>query len=400
MSLALKLAADWPAISPLLDEALELNGDERAAWLANLPSEHHRLRTHLQRLLAAQSTSFEDDCDGSIEPVPGDEIGPWRLLQKIGEGGMAKVWIAERADGLLGRPVAVKLPRNGWQHSLFCRRLARERTFLDALNHPNIARLMDAGVTASGQPYLALEYVEGTRIDEYCRHRELSIAARLELFKKVTRAIAHAHRALVLHRDLKPANILITTDGDVRVLDFGIAKLLEQGQAAETDLTLFAGRALTLDYASPEQITGQPLTVASDVYSLGVVLYELLTGTRPYRPKRKSPAALEEQILEAEPVPPSEIVSDKELRRTLRGSLDRIVLKALRKSPEDRYLTADTFADDVERYQQKRPVIACPDSARYRMAMLMRRHRLGFIAGSLLLVILIAASGVIAHQVH
>src|SRR5262245_40074479 len=244
MGLTPKLAANWPALSPLLDEALELPEDERAIWLANLSSEHQYLRTQLERLLAAPSASLEDDDDGSLEPAPGDEIGPWRLIRRIGEGGMAKVWIAERADGLVGRSVAVKLPRNGRQNSLFCRRLARERTFLDALNHPNIARLIDAGVTSSGQPYLALEYVEGTRIDEYCRHRELSIAARLELFKKVTRAIAHAHRALVLHRDLKPANILITTDGDVRVLDFGIAKLLEQGQAAETDLTLFAGRAL------------------------------------------------------------------------------------------------------------------------------------------------------------
>jgi len=334
----------------------------------------------------------------ALDGGPTGTVGPWRLIQKIGEGGMAEVWMAERSDGLLVRPVAVKLPRKGWGNTLFCHRLARERDILDTLHHPNIARLLDAGMTSSGQPFLVLEYVAGKPIDLYCQAQKLSVHARLELFLQVTAAIAFAHHSLVLHRDLKPSNILVTGEGAVRVLDFGIAKLLELGRTEETDLTLYTGHALTLDYASPEQIAGEPLTVSSDVYSLGVILYELLTRVRPYRLKRKSIVGLEEQILEIEPPIPSKVTGDNELRRTLRGDLDSIVMMALRKRPQSRYLSVESFADDLQRYLQKRPVLARPNRPSYRASMFIRRHRLAFLNGTLLLLIVIAASAITAWQ--
>ena len=355
MGVPIHLAAAWPVLSPLLDEALDLPTLDRAAWLANLPQEHRKLRTALGALLANASPLNGDE---AFECAPEATIGAWRLIEKIGEGGMAEVWIAERSDGLPARPVAIKLPRRGCGNQLFCERLARERDILDSLNHPNIARLLDAGAASNGQPYLVLEYVEGKRIDEYCRERSLPVATRLELFLQVARAIAVAHRSLVLHRDLKPSNILVTSEGEIRVLDFGIAKLLELGQTEETDLTLFAGRAFTLDYASPEQIAGRPLTVASDVYSLGIVLYELLTGVRPYSLNPKSAADLESQILEVQLPRPSEIAAGKEFQRALRGDLDRIILMAMGKLPRERYASVEAFAEDVQRYLQRRPVLA------------------------------------------
>ena len=395
MGVPIHLAAEWPVLSPLLDEALDLPAQDRAAWLANLSQEHRRLRTALSALLAnATYRALERPFNGheALGCAPADTIGPWRLIEKIGEGGMAEVWMAERSDGLLARPVALKLPRSGWGNRLFCARLARERDILDSLNHPNIARLLDAGAASNGQPYLVLEYVEGKRIDEYCRERRLPAAARLELFLQVTKAIAFAHRSLVLHRDLKPSNILVTSEGEVRVLDFGIAKLLELGQTEETDLTQCAGRAFTLDYASPEQIAGRPLTVASDVYSLGIVLYELLTGVRPYALNPKSAADLEAQILEVQPPPPSEIAAEKEVHRALRGDLDRVILMALSKLPGARYASVEALAEDVQRYLQRRPVLAHPIRPWYRASMFLRRHWLAFLTGTLLVLILVATS--------
>lgn len=403
MSFFTKLAAEWPALNPLLDQALDVPAEQRSAWLANLPAEHASLKTTLRKLLEDTPNCLPDafpppQFNETVEPAPGKTIGPWRLVREIGRGGMASVWMAECCDGLLARPVALKLPRSGWNNDLFCHRLARERDFLYALNHPNIARLLDAGATSQNQPYLVLEYVEGKRIDEYCHDHDLSTPARLELFLQAARAIAFAHGSLVLHRDLKPSNIMITTEGSARVLDFGVAKLLDRGEAEETELTLVAGRAFTAEYASPEQIAGQPLTVASDVYSLGVVLYELLTGVRPYKLRGRSLAGLEKQILETEPPLPSNVVADKQLRRVLRGDLDRVILTALKKVPEERYATVDAFAEDVRRYLQKRPVLARPNRSFYRASMFIRRHRLAFIAGILLLSILITAYLLVGWQ--
>src|ERR1700751_790635 len=208
MSFFTKLAAKWPVLNPLLDQALDLPSEQRSAWLENLPHEHASLKTALRKLLVDTAISSAESLPSpqtneALEPDPAETIGPWRLVRKIGQGGMASVWMAERCDGVLARPVALKLPRRGSNNDVFCQRLTRERDFLYALNHPNISRLLDAGVTSQNQPYLVLEYVEGTRIDEYCRDHELSTHARLQLFVQVARAIAFAHRSLVLHRDLK-----------------------------------------------------------------------------------------------------------------------------------------------------------------------------------------------------
>src|SRR5262245_24312658 len=288
----------WDVLNRLLDEALDLPASERDRWLEGLPAEHASLKTRLRELLALAGTSAEplisptipkvalepegEEADGGPHAAK-DVVGPYRLVRRIGVGGMGTVWLAERSDGLITRPVALKLPLLAFQRGAFAERVAREREILAGLNHPNIARLYAAGVALDGQPYLAIEYVEGRSIDQHCRENNLPLEARLRLFLQVARAVAHAHEKNVVHRDIKPTNVLVTPEGEVRLLDFGIAKLLEGGLGRETQLTKMVGRAFTPDYASPEQIRGDPVTTASDVYSLGVLLFELLTGVRPYK---------------------------------------------------------------------------------------------------------------------
>ena len=289
---------------------------------------------------------------------------------------MGAVWLAERADGHLKRPVALKLPRLAWGAGL-TERLARERDILATLAHPHIARLYDAGIDQQGRPYLAMEYVEGKLIDVYCRERQLPLRERLALLLQVCDAVAHAHARLVVHRDLKPANILVTAEGQVRLLDFGIAKLMEGDRAEETALTQLSGRALTLDYASPEQIRGEPLGTASDVYSLAVVGYELLAGARPYRLKRGSAAELEEAIASADPPRASDAAAGLALKRSLRGDLDAILSKALKKDSAERYPTVATLADDLQRHLHGEAVLARPDSRGYRARRFVARHRVG-----------------------
>jgi tetratricopeptide (TPR) repeat protein len=384
-------ANTWAELSQLLDAALDQPAAQREQWIGTLASRLDALKPHLRELLARAG---QIETDGFLNTLPklelvdsevaqsgarvdqaGDVIGPYRLIRELGSGGMGAVWLAERTDGLISRPVALKLPHGIWRRAGLAERMAREREILATLNHPNIAHLYDAGLAADGQPYLALEYVEGQPIDEHCRDRQLDVNARLRLFAQVANAVAYAHGNLVVHRDLKPANILVTAAGQVLLLDFGIAKLLQEGQAQETKLTGFSGRALTPDYASPEQILGKPLTTASDVYSLGVILYELLSGARPYKLKRDSRGALEEAILQAEPSRPSE-VADKALRKLLKGDLDTIVAKALKKQPEERYPTVHALIDDIERHLGNRPVLAQPDSSWYRLTKFVARNRL------------------------
>jgi serine/threonine-protein kinase len=346
---------NWPVIGALLDQALEQPREKRAEWLAQLPG-YTAVKPEVQKLLARS------------RPDAAAEIGPWRLLRKIGEGGMASVWLAERSDGLLKRPVAVKLPHGGWQSGMLAERLKREREILARLDHPNIARLLDAGIDAGGHPYLALEYVDGEPIDEYCRARSLGTAAKLRLFLDVAGAISAAHRMLVIHRDLKPSNILVTAAGEVRVLDFGIAKLLDGSEPQETELTRWSGRALTLDYASPEQIAGQPLSVATDVYSLAVVLHELLTGSRPAE------------------------------RAALRGDLGTVLSKALKKNPAERYGSVEAFSEDVRRFLDNRPVLARPDSVWYRAAKFVRRHSVWVAGTALVAASVLAGTAGMARQ--
>jgi eukaryotic-like serine/threonine-protein kinase len=396
--------AAWAQLRALLDEALALPAGERGAWLARLDTRHAALRPRLQALLAhaadaegvpAPAARLLDTLpsmmapqggatSGTVDPSgerPGDSVGPYRLIRELGSGGMGSVWLAERIDLLQRRRVALKLPHGAWRRAGLAERLAREREILATLEHPNIARLYDAGLTTDGQPWLALEYVDGQRIDAYCRDRSAAVPDRLRLFLQVARAVAHAHAQLVVHRDLKPANILVTDAGDVKLLDFGIAKLLDAGVAEETALTREAGRALTPEYASPEQILGRPLGTASDVYSLGVVLFELLADARPYRLGRATRAALEEAIAQAD-VPRPSSVAPTGHRRALRGDLDTIVLKALRREPAERYPTVAALAEDVQRHLEHRPVLAQPDRALYRLHTFVRRHRLAVGAGT------------------
>jgi serine/threonine-protein kinase len=390
----------WQILSPYLDEALTLSEEERTRWLESLRAQNPALAGQLQELLneehAAEREAYLEKglSVASVSSfLAGQTVGAYRLISVIGQGGMGTVWLAERSDGRFERRAAVKflsvalLGRGGEE------RFKREGAILARLSDPNIAKLEDAGVTATGQPYLVLEYVEGLPIDRYCDQHKLDVRARVALFLDVLGAVAHAHANLIVHRDIKPTNVLVSKNGDVKLLDFGIAKLLEgEGQGgAATELTREAGSALTPEYAAPEQVMGGPVTTATDVYGLGVLLYTLLTGQHPAGPGPHTPADLLRAITEAEPRRPSDVVmsgtgqaadsaanrgtpADK-LRRQLRGDLDTIVIKALKKNPEERYGSVTAMADDVGRYLRNEPISARPDTVRYRAAKFVRRHR-------------------------
>ncbi len=404
---------DWEALRELLQAALEMEPENRSEWIESLGPEKDDFKPRLRALLSHAGNSSSAailDTPPKFGPEPlaaageldgrrnGDLVGPYRLLRILGQGGMGNVWLAERDDMLQRRQVALKLPRVMTDRAQLAERLAREREILAGLNHPNIARLYDAGIAADSQPYLALEYVEGECIDVYCSRKQLDMSDRLRLFLQVVRAIAYAHASLVVHRDLKPGNMMVTDTGEVRLLDFGIAKLLEHGSSKETQFTRMTGRVLTPDYAAPEQISGKTVTTAADVYALGVVLFELLTGVRPYRLKRDSQAALEEAIVQSEVVRPSTAVTVPALRRRLRGDLDTIVLKALKKEPSERYATANALAEDIERYLARQPVLAQPDKRSYRLRKFIARNRLAVAAASSVFIAILAGSGVSIWQ--
>jgi eukaryotic-like serine/threonine-protein kinase len=407
------LAARWPEINALLDEALALPATDRDKWLSQLSDERASLRDTVARLLVAQASVDSGDFLGTLpklvmpftdasgaklnEPAAGELVGPYRLLSPLGQGGMGAVWLAERSDGQLKRQVALKLPRLVWGTAV-AERMARERDILATLSHPHIARLYDAGVDVHGRPYLAMEVVQGQPIDVYCNEHALTVAQRLQLLLQVATAVAHAHARLVVHRDLKPANILVTEEGQVRLLDFGIAKLLEGDHTQETALTRHAGAAMTLDYASPEQIRGDPLTTASDVYSLAVVAYEVLAGARPYRLKRGSAAELEEAIATVEPVLASDTTSSPADKRLLRGDLDAILNKGLKKDAVQRYASVEAFAQDIERYLRGNAVLAQPDTRAYRLRRFIGRNRLPMAAATVTSVALLASAGFASWQ--
>ncbi|MBC8057671.1 MAG: serine/threonine protein kinase [Rhizobiales bacterium] len=386
-----QLAPNWPEISAMLDEALDLPAAERGAWLDALEGVRARHKDTLRALLGATGGRETQDLLNTLPrlatfppegvrdspagmPMPGMFIGPYRLISELGRGGMGAVWLAERADGALRRCVAVKLPHLVWNSTL-ADRLVRERDILASLDHPHIARVYDAGVDAHGRPYFAMEFVEGRSIDQYCLEHGLSIRARIGLLLQVCDAVAHAHAHLVIHRDLKPGNVLVTADGAVKLLDFGIAKLMDGDRTEETALTRQAGIGLTIDYASPEQIAGQALGTASDVYSLGVVAFELLARQRPYRLKRGGRAELEQAIAEVAPPRASDVAEAPTDKRALRGDLDAILSKALGKTPEKRYATVAALADDLMRHLDGLPVLARPDSRFYLARKFVARNR-------------------------
>lgn len=401
----------WQRINALLEIALNLPREERDGWLKALPPDDAPLAPKLREMLAKsgiQSDAFlgrpvapgvlaEAMGDALPQDRPGDVVGGYRLESLLGSGGMASVWAAERHEGTLHRRVALKLPRPGWAAG-WAERLKRESEILAGLEHPNIARLYDAGVTPEGRPYFAMELIEGEAIDAHCASRGLGVPERLRLFLQVAKALAFAHTRLVVHRDLKPSNILVDAQGIVHVVDFGLAKLLSGTGHTRTHLTEAVGRHLTLAYASPEQVRGDSLTVGTDIYSLGVVLYELLTSSRPYVLRRNTPAALEEAIEEAEVPPASSRVQAAALKRALRGDLDTILSKALRKDPAERYASIEAFAADVERHLQAKPVLARPDSSLYVAGRFVRRHRFGVAAGALVAVATLLGVAGTVHQ--
>ena len=430
----------WQRIQALFHEALELAPERRAAFLEAQCAGDAALREEVASLLSADAdappildTALEElACllpdDDAPRPGP-SRIGPYELVRELGRGGMGRVYLAERVD--VGKRVALKVLNESLRSSTRERRFLSERRILARLEHPNIARLLDAGVTDDGLPYFAMEHVEGQPIDRYADAHRLKVRQRLELFQIVCEAVQYAHRNLLVHRDLKPSNILVTEKGEVKLLDFGIAKLLgsadDAAEAAEAPLTQPGLRAMTPEYASPEQVRGEEaVTTASDVYGLGVLLYELLTGQRPYRLQGPGALALERAIQEAQPERPSVVVArpglaprslaapdsllkdglpvvtpeaisrarrtpPERLRRQLRGDLDNIVLMALRKEPERRYPAAAQLAKDIGRHLTGLPVEAQQDTVAYRTGKFVRRHWRG-VSVTALVVAVIAAS--------
>jgi serine/threonine protein kinase/tetratricopeptide (TPR) repeat protein len=391
----------WLRASGHLDRVLELPPQAREACLAELRAEDPESAADVAALLDEhRRLSAEGFLDSAppLQPTPaplaGVTIGAYKLVSPIGQGGMGTVWLASRDDGRFEGKAALKLLNAGLVGRAGEERFKREGTILARLTHPHIARLIDAGVSGSGQPYLVLEHIDGRQIDRFCDEEGLGIEARIRLFLDVQAAVAHAHANLIVHRDLKPSNILVTASGQLKLLDFGIAKLIEDEAERASTLT-HEGTAMTPKYAAPEQVAGGAITTATDVYALGVLLYELLTGCHPSGAV-KSPSDYYKAITEIEPLRLSAAVQDStpeaeaaawrrattpdRLRRILRGDLETIVGKALKKVPAERYASVAEFADDLRRYVEHQPISARPDSVRYRTAKFVRRHR-GIVAG-------------------
>jgi len=393
---------DLKRLSTLLEEVMDLDEASREAWIERLDGADAALAPTLQRLLAQQargestdplergpSFTFVAGSDGppTAQFAVDERVGPYRLERQLGQGGMGEVWLAMREDGQLKRRVALKLPMLSARRNVLVQRFARERDILGSLAHPHIARLYDAGLADDNQPYLALEYVEGRPITDYCQEHALGLPVRVRLLQQVLQAVQHAHANLVIHRDLKPSNVLVTDQGQAMLLDFGIAKLLqeESSEAAETELTRVGGRAMTLHYAAPEQISGAPISIATDVWALGVLLHEVLTGQRPFAGKQRG---LENAILTEEPTNPPGLPAD----------LATIVLKALKKAPAERYATVEALSADLDRWLADEPVLAQADSAWYRAGKFVRRHKAGVATGGGVLIVVIAASVVSIWQ--
>jgi len=403
-------AADLSRLSDLLDQALTLSPAEREAWLAALSAQDRPLEAALRDMFDAKGEAQTfmatmprvlPEADEAGEPQPGDTVGTYRLVRPVARGGMGSVWLAERADGSLQRRVAIKLPHLAWGAGL-AERMLRERDIGARLEHPHIARLYDAGVDHRGHPFLAFEFIDGVAIDLWCESRQLGVRARLKLFLQVAQAVAYAHARLVVHRDLKPSNVLVSANGQVHLLDFGIAKLLHEAPD-DAGATQRLGAVMTPHYASPEQLRGEPVTVASDVYSLGVMLYELLTGERPHAAQQPGQraglvAALEQAMRQADAAPASRRVGDRALARALRGDVDAILAKALQRQPEQRYATVDALADDIERHLAGEPVRARPDTTAYRLRTLARRSRAGLALGAAAAVAVALAAGLSLAQ--
>lgn len=384
----------------LLDAALTRPPPEREGFLRDASGGDPDLLADALALLHAHGASA-----GLLEsPRIPERIGPWRILERLGAGGMGEVYLVERRDGAFEQRAALKLTALGWAGPEALARFHAERAFLARLEHPNIARVIDGGTAGDGRPFAVMEYIAGEPIDRWCGVRQLSIGERIELFGQVLAAVEAAHRALILHRDLKPANILVTAEGQVKLLDFGIAKSL----GAEGGLTATGLAPLTPQYASPEQLAGKALTTASDVYALGLVLHLLLTGRLPHEAGERSPAEIEAALRTAVPTRPSAAIDTAALalsakeaatwRRHLEGDLDRVLLKALAIDVERRYASASEFAADLDRWRQLRPVQARQGDRGYRLRLFLRRNRLPVVAGTTAVLALAIGLAVAAQQ--
>ncbi len=426
----------WEKLEAILLAALERDEQDRPTFLDEACAGDAALRREIEDMLGAheqsQALAIESRLLTDHPPLPAPEtllgrlIGPYRLERVLGEGGMGMVYFARREDAHFTQEVAIKLLRPGLQHPEMISRFRTERQVLARLTHPNIASLLDGGMSDDGRPYLVMPYIEGTPITTFCDENALGIADRLALFRTVCAAVQHAHRNLVVHRDLKPSNILVTADGVVKLLDFGIAKLLDPEQlGVSVAVTRSEIRLMTPDYAAPEQVRGDDITTATDVYALGVLLYELLTGHSPYRIERRVRQEIERAICEEEPTRPSAVITEPRtiqaadgarlnlgpeaisrsrrtsvarLRSALQQDLDNIVMMALRKEPDRRYASAEQFSADIERYLGGRPVIARKDTLGYRMRRFASRNRASLSVGAGALLLLLGLSTVTTFQ--
>jgi serine/threonine protein kinase len=414
----------WDQVKELFALALERDPEERSSFLRQACAGDDSLRTEIESLLSSfdGAPTFLEDCPAAdllsarSRGMTGRRIGAYRILREIGQGGMAVVYLGERDDQNYRKQVAIKMVKPGIGTEQVLQRFRNERQTLASLDHPAIVKLLDGGSSEDGSPYLVMEYVEGLPIDQYCDRNQLSIDDRLRLFCDVCAAVQYAHQSLVIHRDLKPGNILITKEGLPRLLDFGIAKLLNPECLQTPLVTRIDGRPMTPEYASPEQVRGDPVTSATDAYSLGVLLYEILTGERPYQVADSSWREIERLVCESEPLLPStrvstdrerrkttaerRMVEPKQLVRSLRGDLDWITMKALAKEPSRRYATASELSADIGRYLCHEPVLARPVSATYRARKYVRRHPVGVTVAAGLVLLLAGFAGTQAIELR
>jgi tetratricopeptide (TPR) repeat protein len=384
----------WQRVNEIVNDCLETDPPGRKARAAAACGDDPTLLSEVESLLTAfeKADDFMETSALESEPrklLAGQRVGNYELRELIGEGGMGAVYLAVRASDFQ-KKVAIKLVKRGMDTDAILRRFRHERQILAGLDHPNIARLLDGGATEDGRPYLVMEYIEGTPITDYCDEHALPVRRRLELFRSICAAVQYAHQNLIVHRDLKPGNILVTVDGTPKLLDFGIAKLLEP----DRDATSTVLRMMTPECASPEQVRGENVTTASDVYALGVLLYQLLTGARPYKLTTSTPEELTRVVCETEPARPSTV------RPALSGDLDNIVLKAIQKDPARRYISVEQFSEDVRRHLVGLPVIARKDTFVYRASKFVRRHKTGTLAAAALALSLVAGMAATLWEAH
>ncbi len=433
-------SANRQQLKELFHAAVELAPPDREAFLKANCAADAELHCEVSALLTAHESAGDfiehpalvdvglvaDNESNRSAAVTGQQIGSYRIIRELGRGGMGSVYLAARADESFDKQVALKLIKRGMDSDAIIKRFVMERQILANLDHPNIARLIDGGTTEDGLPYFVLEYIEGTTITRYCDQHKLNTIERLKLFRQVCAAVQFAHQNLIVHRDLKPSNIIVTADGTPKLLDFGIAKLFSSDWSSSVEATATIGRVLTPEYASPEELRGLPVTTSSDVYSLGVVLYELLSGHRPFNFESRSPEDVARKIAESQPIKPSVVITRIEterhaddpkqisstpeaisrardgnidkLRRRLVGDLDNILLKALRKEPERRYTSVQEFSEDLRRHLEGLPVLARPDTLSYRTSKFITRHKAGMAAVLIVALTLVSATIVTGWQ--